>query len=167
MITRRSPRRLQYHHDTQQLNAMDPLSVTASMIAVAGLATQSVKAIYKAIDGLVEAPHAIARSKTLVAGTQSSLDTLARTLIVNEDMQVRFGSVLQSINLHETLLYTQELCDRFNTTITKYTSHSTDSRFSSRDRFLVNLHEPQIVQFNDQLSGCQRTITLVLEAITL
>ncbi|KAH7303714.1 hypothetical protein B0I35DRAFT_446187 [Stachybotrys elegans] len=146
---------------------MDPLGLTASVIAVAGLATQSAKAIYKAIDGLVEAPHAIARLKTIVAATQSSLDTLARTLIANEDMQARFGSVLQSVNLRETLLFTQELCDRFNATIAKYTSHSTGSRLSSRDRLLVNLHESQIVQFNDQLSGCQRTITLVLEAITL
>ncbi|KAH7303264.1 hypothetical protein B0I35DRAFT_472337 [Stachybotrys elegans] len=146
---------------------MDSLSVTASVIAVAGLATQSAKAIYKLVDGLVEAPQAIANSKTLLAGTQSSLDTLTGALATKGDMQAGFASVLQTINLHGVLLSTQDLCDRFKTTITNYTSHSTESRFSNRDRFLVNLHESQIVQFNDQLSGCQRTITLVVGAITL
>ncbi|KAK6860963.1 hypothetical protein PG995_004599 [Apiospora arundinis] len=146
---------------------MDPLSVTASVIAVAGLATQSAKAVYKLIDGLVEAPQTIANSKALVAGTQNSLDTLTGTLTTSQDMQARFGCVLRSINLDKTLTSTQELCDKFNTAITKYTRHSADARLSNRDRLLVNLHESQIVQFNNQISGCQRTISLVIETIIL
>ncbi|KAK6857487.1 hypothetical protein PG995_006314 [Apiospora arundinis] len=146
---------------------MDPLSVTASVVAVAGLATQSAKAVYKLLDGLVEAPQIIANSKALVAGTQNLLDTLTGTLTTSQDMQARFGFVLQSINLDQTLTSTQELCDKFNTTMTKYTRHSTDARLSNRDRLLVNLHESQIVQFNDQISGCQKTISLVIETIIL
>ncbi|KAK6829364.1 hypothetical protein PG987_009948, partial [Apiospora arundinis] len=146
---------------------MDPLSVTASVVAVAGLATQSAKAVYKLLDGLVEAPQIIANSKALVAGTQNLLDTLTGTLTTSQDMQARFGCVLQSINLDQTLTSTQELCDKFNTTMTKYTRHSTDARLSNRDRLLVNLHESQIVQFNDQISGCQKTISLVIETIIL
>ncbi|KAI8627924.1 hypothetical protein F5Y19DRAFT_158994 [Xylariaceae sp. FL1651] len=146
---------------------MDPLSVTASVIAIAGLVTQSAKAVYKVIDGLVDAPQAIANSKTLITGTQNSLDTLTGTLATNQDMQARFGTVLQSINFDKTLASTQELCDGFNTTITKYTSHSTNSSLSKRDRVQVYLHESQIIRFNDQLSGCQRTISLITQTITL
>ncbi|KAI0970712.1 hypothetical protein F4678DRAFT_436049 [Xylaria arbuscula] len=146
---------------------MDPLSVTASVIAVAGLAMQSAKAVYKVIDGLVEAPQAIAHSKTLIAGTQNSLDTLSGTLTTNQDMQAGFGAVLQSIDLDKTLTCTQELCDRFKTTIMKCTGHSADSRFSNRDRFQLYFQEPQIARLNNQLSGCQRTISLAIETITL
>ncbi|KAI0506294.1 hypothetical protein F5B22DRAFT_454949 [Xylaria bambusicola] len=146
---------------------MDPLSITASVIAVAGLATQSAKAIYKVIDGLVEAPQAINHSKTLITGTQHALDTLTGALQTNQDMQARFGPVLQSTNLYETLASTQDLCERFNTTITMHTSHSTESRFSTRDRFQLSLKESHIVRFNAELAACQRTVSLVVESITL
>lgn len=146
---------------------MEPLGATASVIAVAGLAAQSARAVYQVMDGLIEAPHAIANSKALVAGTQDSLNSLAGTLTTSPETQARFGSVLRSIDLEKTLKSTQELCDRFHTAITGYTRHSTDARFSNRDRMLVNLHEQQIAQFNNQLSGCQRTISLVIETITL
>ncbi|KAI0191889.1 hypothetical protein F4808DRAFT_443565 [Astrocystis sublimbata] len=140
---------------------MEPLSVTASVIAVAGLVTQSAKAVYGVIDGLAEAPQAIAQSKTLLTGTQNSLDTLIRTLSTNRDVQMRFEPALQSIKLDRTLTSTRELCDKFKATLTKYTSHSTESRLSNRDRIHVQLHRSQIVQFNDELSGCQETISRV------
>ncbi|KAH7012280.1 uncharacterized protein B0I36DRAFT_256853 [Microdochium trichocladiopsis] len=146
---------------------MDPLSITASAIAVATLAAQSTKAIYQAIDGLAEAPHAIAHSKTLLAGTQTALDSLIGTLTTTQDTQARLGSVLRPLELDQTLLSTQQLCDKFGTTITKYTSRSTDARFSSRDRILVNFHESQIIRFNQELGDCQKTISLVLGTITL
>ncbi|KAH7012594.1 uncharacterized protein B0I36DRAFT_378332 [Microdochium trichocladiopsis] len=146
---------------------MDPLSITASAIAVATLAAQSTKAIYQAIDGLAEAPHAIAHSKTLLAGTQTALDSLIGTLTTTQDTQARLGSVLRPLELDQTLRSTQQLCDKFGTTITKYTSRSTDARFSSRDRILVNFHESQIIRFNQELGDCQKTISLVLGTITL
>lgn len=146
---------------------MDPVSVTASVIAIAGLATKSAKVVYELIDSLAEAPEAIANSKTLVTGTQNSLDTLTGTLNTNQDMQARFGTVLRDIGFDKTLTSTQNLCNEFNTAITKYTSHSTDSRFSRRDRFKLYMHESQIIKFNNQLNGCQRTISLITETITL
>ncbi|KAF4628710.1 hypothetical protein G7Y89_g9442 [Cudoniella acicularis] len=76
---------------------MDPLSVTASTIGIATLAWQSCKAVYQLVDGLKEAPKAIAHSKKLLSETQS-------------------------------------VCDKFGETIKGSTRHSTDSRFSNRDR---------------------------------
>lgn len=146
--------------------AMDPLSVTASIIAVATLAAQSTKVAYQAIDGLVEAPQAIAHSKTLLAGTQTALDGLKGTLTTRQDPQARLGSVLQALELEQALRSTQQLCETFGTTIAKYTSRSTE-RFSSRDRILVSFHESQIMRFNQQLGDCQKTLSLVIGTITL
>lgn len=48
---------------------MDPLSVTASVIAITTLTWQSCKAAYDLVDGLAEAPQAIARSKNSLIET--------------------------------------------------------------------------------------------------
>lgn len=147
--------------------AMEPLSVTASVIAVATLAAQSTKVVYQAIDSLVEAPQAIAHSKTLLAGTQTALDSLTGTLTTTQDPQARLGSVLQALELEQTLRSTQQLCEKFGATIAQYTSHSTDGRFSSRDRISVGFHKSQIDQFNQQVGDCQKTLSLVVGTITL
>ena len=48
---------------------MDPISLAASVIAVATLAWQSTKAAYNVVDGLVEALNVIANSKQLLSQT--------------------------------------------------------------------------------------------------
>ncbi|KAK7991026.1 hypothetical protein PG990_015306 [Apiospora arundinis] len=146
---------------------MDPVSITASAIAFAGLVVTSVQAAYKAIDGLAEAPQAIVNAKTLLAGTQDSLNTLTSTLTATRDTQAKFGSVLRLIDLGKTLKSTEELCNKFKSKITEYTKHSTDSRFSNRDKITVHIHESEITRFNNQLRGCQTTISLVIETVTL
>lgn len=146
---------------------MEALGVTASVIAIATLAAQSAKAAYEVIDGLVEAPQAIANSRTLLLGTQNTLDTLNGILKTDQDNQAKSESVLQLLTLDKTLGSTRELCVKFSDTITKYTRRSTDLRFSNRDRILVNLHESQIDDFNKQLSDCQQTISLIISTIVL
>ena len=146
---------------------MDPLSLTASVIAVATLAWQSSKAAYDVVDGLMEAPNAIADSKRLLSQPQTTLDTLRDTLTVGTETPGALDSALQKIKLDIALESARCLCDEFRKTMTRYTSHSTDLRFSNRDRFTVNLHESKIIKFNKQLGECQRTISLVLVSINL
>lgn len=146
---------------------MDPLSLTASVIAIASLAAQSTKAAYTIIDGLVEAPQVIVHSKNILSGTRNTLDTLNHTLITSSKAPSKLESVIRSIKLDDTLRVTQNLCDNFSTTIAQYTSRSTDARLSNRDRVLLSLHESKIAKFNEQLSDCQRTISLVLGSIIL
>jgi hypothetical protein len=146
---------------------MDPLSLTAGVIAVATLAYQSSKAAYDVVDGLMEAPNAIADSKRLLSQTQNTLDTLTGTLTAGTETPGVLDSVLQKIKLDIALESTQCLCDEFRKTMTRYTNHSTELRFSSRDRFTVNLHESKITKFNKQLGECQQTISLVLVSINM
>ena len=145
---------------------MDPLSVTASVIAVATAALQSAKALYEVIDGLVDAPHAVSQSKSLLSQTQTTLGTLTRTLETNSTSGA-VGSVLKEIELGKALDSTQSLCKEFATALTRFTSHSTDLRFSTRDRFIVQFNESKIKRLNRDLADCQRTITMVFSSITL
>jgi len=146
---------------------MDPVSLTASVIAFSTLAVQSCKATYDLIDGLAGAPQAIANSKTLLSETQKTLDTLGQTLITGPETSSTLTSALRMIELDNTLKSTKSLCDEFSMTIAKFTRHSTESKFSKRDRFTVNFHENEINKFNEQLGGCQRTVSLVLVSINL
>ncbi|KAK7917510.1 hypothetical protein PG985_011118 [Apiospora marii] len=148
---------------------MDPLSFTASIIAVAGLATQSAKAATKVIDSLQEAPQVVSHSKFLLAGTEDTLRTLVGVLGPNNSIaSAHMGSVLSDIRLQRALDSTKELCDGFTKTILGYTAHSTGTGgLSKRDRLKVNLHEGQVARFNRQLSGCQETITVAVTAVTL
>ncbi|ETS78636.1 hypothetical protein PFICI_10698 [Pestalotiopsis fici W106-1] len=146
---------------------MDPLSVTASVIAVATLAAQSVQAAYQVIDGLAQVPQAIANSKIILLETQSTLDALNGTLNENLDKQAQFEPLLQMLALDRALGSTQDLCTKFGSTIAKYTRHSTELRFSNRDRILLNLHESHITNFNQQLNDCRNTLSLMIGTITL
>jgi len=76
---------------------MDPLSLTASVIAIATLAWQSSKAVYDVVDGLMEALNAIANSKRLLSQTQNTLDTLTDTLIAGTETPGVLNSALQKI----------------------------------------------------------------------
>jgi hypothetical protein len=145
---------------------MDPLSVTASVIAVATAALQSAKALYDVVDGLVDAPRFVSQSRSLLSQTQTTLGALTRTLESNSAAGA-VDSVLQEIGLSKALESTDSLCQEFTTAITRFTGHSTDSRFSTRDRFIVRFNESKINGLNKDLADCQRTITLVLSSITL
>lgn len=151
---------------TSYLRAMDPLSVTASVIAVATAALQSAKALYDVVDGLVDAPRSVSQSQSLLSQTQTTLGTLTRTLKSNSAAGA-VDSVLKEIEVGKALKSTDSLCQEFTTTITKFTSHSTDSRFSTRDRFIVQFNESKINRLNRDLADCQRTITMVLSSVTL
>lgn len=146
---------------------MDPLSVTASAIGIATFAWQSCKAAYDLIDGLTEAPRAIAFSKKLFSETQSTLEGLKDTLTSGPEASGILDSVLQKIKLDIALKSTQGVCDEFGETIKGFTKHSTDLRFSNRDRLAVSFHESKISRFNQQLGECQSTISLALVSINL
>ncbi|KAK8070570.1 hypothetical protein PG997_010773 [Apiospora hydei] len=121
---------------------MDPLSATASVIAVAGLAVQSAKAATKVIDGLQEAPQVVVHSRALLSGTEDSLSAL-------------------------TAILKPTSSSNSSSTMSRYTAHSTSSVLSKRDRVNVSLHESEITQFNRQLNGCQDTITVAITTVTL
>ncbi|ORY60788.1 uncharacterized protein BCR38DRAFT_487846 [Pseudomassariella vexata] len=144
---------------------MDPFSVTASVIAIATLALQSAKAAYDLVDGLAEAPLAIARSKTSLMETQKILGALQQMLTTASEPAGVIEPVLRMIELAETLKSARHVCDQFSTAIVSFTSHSTDGRFSKRDRLTVNFHEPKIHKLNKELDDCQRTVSMVLDGI--
>ncbi|KAK7946233.1 uncharacterized protein PG986_010554 [Apiospora aurea] len=156
---------------------MDPLSVTASVIAVAGLAVQSTKAATKVIDGLQEAPQVIVHSRALLSGTEDSLTALTAILkptrssssssSSSSSTSTHLGAILRDIRPQRALDSTKLLCDNFTKAICQYTAHSRCSALSKGDRVNVSLHESEITRFNRQSNGCQDTITVAVTTVTL
>ncbi|KAI0448496.1 hypothetical protein F5B21DRAFT_497369 [Xylaria acuta] len=78
---------------------MDPLSMTASVLAVATLALQSSKAAYDFVNGLTEAPVAVARSKTSLMETQKTLGALQQMLAMSSQPPILIGAISEAIEL--------------------------------------------------------------------
>lgn len=145
---------------------MDPLSITASVIAIATLAAQSCKQTYSLISGLTDAPQSIAHSQRLLIQTEDSLVALEQLLTNNKTSDI-LESTLRAISLEKTLKSTHAICSKFSAAVANVTKHSTDAKFSIRDRVSVHLKEGKINRFNQQLGHCQRTLVLVLGSINL
>ncbi|RYO88742.1 hypothetical protein DL764_008695 [Monosporascus ibericus] len=155
------------HQHRSRRMTMDPLIVTAGVIAVATLALQSCKAAYNLADGLAEAPQAIARSKASLTETQKTLGALQQTLKAAPATDSELDAILRTIDLNETLVSAKRLCDEYTAAIARFTSYSTEGKFSKRDRLLVNLQESKVNKFSKELGDCQRTMSMVLASINL
>ena len=146
---------------------MDPLSVTASVIGITTFAWDSCKAAYELIDGLVNAPKVVAHSKNLLSETQGTLNGLKNAITSGSAPSAILDSILQEIRLGVALESARAVCDEFSETIRRFTNHSTDLKFSKRDRLAITFRESTINRLNQQLGECQRTISLALVSINL
>lgn len=94
------------------------------------------------------------------------MGALTRTLEANSEPGV-VDSILNEIQLGKALESITAFCQAFTAAIARLTSHSTESGFRKRDRFLVYFNEAQMARLNRDLSGCQRTLTMALSSITM
>ncbi|PCG93837.1 Hypothetical protein PENO1_081460 [Penicillium occitanis (nom. inval.)] len=145
---------------------MDPLSITASAITIATLAAQSCKETYSLVSGLTDAPQSIAHSQRLLIQTEDSLVALEQLLMNNKTSDI-LESTLRAISLEKTLKSTHDICTEFSAAVANVAKHSTDTKFSIRDRFSMYLKEAKINRFNQHLGDCLRTLVLVLGSINL
>jgi hypothetical protein len=145
--------------------AVDPLSMTASVIAVAGFAWTSSKALYDVVDGLVDAPQAIDNIKNDLVAVQAVLKSL--TQVLDDKQSTTLDPVLRQIGIDVALRGCSAVCDDFTATIAKYTTHSTETKFSKRDRLMVTFRKSKITTFTERLHICKETINLALTSATL
>ncbi|KUL88795.1 hypothetical protein ZTR_03508 [Talaromyces verruculosus] len=112
---------------------MDPLSIIASAITIATLAAQSCKQTYSLVSGLTGAPQSIVHSQRLLIQTEDSLVALEQLLTNNKTSDI-LESTLRAISLEKTLKSTHDICSEFSAGVANVAKHSTDTKFSIRDR---------------------------------
>jgi hypothetical protein len=111
----------------------DPLSITASTIAVAGLAYSSSKMLYQAISNIHSAPQTFVNLKTDIETLNQTIHCLQRDLEGSDNEAVL--SEAQKANLSEinpVLEACHNACDAFKGKIDKLLRHSTDDSTSLR-----------------------------------
>src|ERR1700760_3235040 len=111
--------------------AGDPLSMAASLVAIAGFTWTSTKTLYNVIDTLANAPQAITDIKSDLEAMQIVLNSVSQVL--HDKQSAGLDSVFRQTGIDVALNGCKTVCDDFTATIAKYTIHSTETKFSKRD----------------------------------
>jgi hypothetical protein len=144
----------------------DPLSVTASVVALAGTAYSSSKALYELISTIRDAPKVFQDLNQYVA----ALSQILRALKTNLDGRGARLSESQSVCLHEAMP-ALEGCDRackdFKTKMERLTIHSQNGRRSIRDGINLHFQNKGIADFQTRLVSWKESLALALDVALL
>ncbi|KAH6668665.1 hypothetical protein F5X68DRAFT_216602 [Plectosphaerella plurivora] len=144
---------------------MDPLSITAGVIAVATLAFQSSKALHD----LVETYR---HSNKMFSDLSAEIDSLSGVLcslqtVSGDDRGFSFSQtqcrVLKTAEV--ALRNCTSTLDAFGAKVNKLMSNSTAGNMSKRDKFLLHLKTNDIAAFRIQLGSYKSTLTIVLHSL--
>jgi hypothetical protein len=143
------------------LVAMDPLSITASIVGITVAALQSTQFLTKTIDNIRGAPATVTSISTDLRAIQPTLQSLARALQDNSS----------PITLGEQIKHAVENCDiacrAFRTQVEHWTKRSTEDKMFWMVRWKVGLFGlERIKTFREQLGDCKITLTVALSTAT-
>lgn len=136
----------------------DPLSVTASLVALAGFAFQSSKSLYQAVESFKSSKRAIRELKEEVESLNGVLATLSQ-------MAAEYDAQLTSLKL--PLLRCGKTCAEFEEVIIKCTGHSDGQRTSFRDWAKLQYRGGDISDLKTTLAGYKSTINIAIGGATL
>lgn len=140
----------------------DPVGTAASVLAVVSAAYSSARTLYELIDGLENAPKAIAEMKIEIAEVQKVLQSLEPTL---KEKPATLAPVFTAIEgAASACNVVTEDCTQ---TIEKYTTHSKDGSFSKRDRLTVTFRKSKLQSFGVRLNASKNTVQLAVTSATL
>ncbi|KAF2458146.1 hypothetical protein BDY21DRAFT_371041 [Lineolata rhizophorae] len=145
----------------------EALGITASVIAVAGLAYSSSQKLYQSLSDLHEAPETISGLKTDVGTLSDTIHSLKQKL--NDEVSDDSLSDEQKANLTQiqpALKACCDACNQFQDKIKKLTSHSKDGTISRRDKAKLLFEKAKIGAFQSQLNSYKSTLAIALEFST-
>ncbi|KAF4448698.1 hypothetical protein F53441_7952 [Fusarium austroafricanum] len=144
---------------------MDPLSVTAGVIAVAGLAYNSGKALYDLIETYRHSTHIFDELISDIEGLNSALSSLRS--IGGQDRGASFSQkqcqCLEKVG--PAMRNCSEGYEAFKIKVTKLISNSTPKH--KRDKFMLHFKINDIAAFKIRLNGYKSTLTIALLVVSL
>ena len=142
---------------------MDPLSVSASVIAVAGLAFSSSKLLYETLCSIRDAPKKF-------RNLRSEVEVLQQTVLSFQGLEqdskdgTRLGAQDLVLNdLKPALKACRECCDELNAKIIKLLSNSKNGRVSLRDKIKLQFQDREIEASRTLLASIKSTLTIALD----
>jgi hypothetical protein len=144
----------------------DPLSVTAGIIAVAGLAYSSSKALYEFISTIQDAPQVFQELNQYIAALSQVLDAL-KTDLNGRGTRLSESQIACLQAAKPTLEGCDLACKDFKTKIEGLTTHSHDGRRSFRDSMKLHFQNKSITDFRISLASWKESLALVLDVALL
>lgn len=144
----------------------DPLSVTAGIIAVAGVAYSSSKALYELISTIQDAPQVFQGLHQYLEALSQILEAL-KTDLDGRGTRLSKSQIACLQRARPTLEGCDLACKDFKTKMEELTTHSQDGRRSFRDSIKLRFQNKSIVDFRTRLAGWNKSLALVLDVALL
>ena len=143
----------------------DPLSITASIIAV----LSAVKSVYDAIDRVAKAPEVLTKASADLKDSGSVLEALRRYAEGSTETQPEIqGLINEKSSLASVLARHQKLCKDFREKLRKAFDHFEEGgKLDWTDQIFVSLKQTAIQQFREEISRNTAVISLRVDIIVL
>lgn len=146
----------------------DPFSITAGVIGVSGAALSSISSLRRTISALQNAPKEVEDIQSSLKITQDTLASLESLRISDGTLSSRVKLNLEQAAVGKTVNKCGEACGQFSKDLLKWTSRSSDSQMSARDRFSVGLwHRAKIERYKTQIQSCQSAVVFATTSAQL
>lgn len=137
---------------------VDPLSITAGIIAVAGLAYNSCRALNDTIRGLKDVPDTLKSLQSSLGAFETVVEPLERDLEGLENSGLSDEQQASLRALDPVLRSCRTVCDDFARRLVELTSHSDEHRVAKLDRLRLHFYDGDIRVLKEKLAQCQRTL---------
>jgi hypothetical protein len=145
----------------------DPLSLTASVIAVASLAVSTCKSLRDTIGSIRNAPQALNDIRHQLDTLQHLIDTFIGSLISVRGTDLTQNQQKCFADLRLVLDNCKASCNDFAQKLNKITSTSKPDRISPLDRWKLSLNENDIAVFQAIIERDKQTLDIALGMTTL
>ena len=143
---------------------MDPFSITAGVVGIVAPTLHCVRLLIQDLQNIADAPDAV---KALTGDLQSVGLALASVQAVTDPQWVSLGEAVTAQS-KAAITSCKISCERFKTSLDRWTRHSTDGTLSWRDRATLGVfRQGHVKSISDQLQSCNITLTSIASIATL
>lgn len=137
---------------------IEPLSITAGVIAVTRLTYDTCKSLNNTINGLKSAPSKLKGLQTALRSFESMIEqdmglNSLQDAILSPAQQASLSA------LQPVMQSCQASSDAFSKRLTELTSHSSEERLAKRDRIRLHFNDNEIRLLQETLGQAQRTLS--------
>ncbi|KAK4652076.1 hypothetical protein QC762_0099270 [Podospora pseudocomata] len=143
---------------------MDPLSITAGVVGIVAPTLHCVRLLVEDLQNIADAPNTVKALTNNLQSVELALDSLGA---VTDSQWESLGDAITTQS-KATITSCKTSCERFKTSLDRWTRHSTDGTLSWRDRATLGIfRQDHIKSISKQLQQCNITLTSVTSIATL
>jgi hypothetical protein len=148
--------------------AMDPFSITAGSIGIAGVATAAIGQLHSIIDGFAGAHQDAQAISSHLQQIQAPLAVLEQLTFPDAAATSRTVADLKKTGVASSVNASGDACSKFAKDLERWTRHSKPAKLSFRDKFLVGVwNKEKIGTLKTQLQSCAETLQLAVSTTQL